>query len=47
MTVTPNPGLVNPESFMEASWSAGVLARGQEGKGGGNERSGSFWIFKF
>ena len=24
-TVTPNPVLVNPESFMETSWSAGAL----------------------
>ena len=24
-TVTPDPGLVNPESFMEASQSAGAL----------------------
>ena len=26
-TVTPNPVLVNPESFMETSWSAGALSR--------------------
>ena len=25
MTVTPNPGLVNPESFMGTSRSAGAL----------------------
>ena len=27
-TVTPNPFLVNPESFMEASWFAGALDTG-------------------
>ena len=28
MTVTPDHGLVNPESFMEASLSAGTLSYG-------------------
>ena len=27
-TVSPNPGLVNPESFMETSWSARALEFG-------------------